>query len=833
MKKKLLLMSLAVICCGLFSFAEKPVNVIEKYMENYTDPYYYKNKINAEGDTVVEFSDPELILMYNPTVKVTTGGGIEKVENDFPRYHTIGAPWKTEGLIGEFGKENFADGGATCWHVDLEKGKKGRIRGTLTLTSGWGDFAEPIENMKVFQTTKTELPAAKFDLNLKWGQDKSGAPYTFLVVTKGTSIPDTADLVAGTDANVLGYVRLNAEEPPAAGTVSFELTEPTKVTIGLVASFPKAETEGQGYCSAMGDFELIQWITGTNYSELINKYNEVKRYKSERFPTGEIPGNYSKEAWDAFVVARDNAKQMIDNIAEGSPLEDPNYKEAGTQAEVDALLEALQTATDNLHASLILPVKFSTDAKNYYYKVSDMRGTPDFWIVEEDTAEDGVSTVVRLKVTQEFEQADNNIFKFVKVEGKKGFYIYSKSNETTPISRKEGNMIIVDENITATSWVFRSSERNGAQGRFIVQTEEGSQQMNGAWGGKTFVGIWNDAKDAGNAWKFERVYLDGEVDFAKLNDLMITAKTMKEENYPTGTGLAEFSKEKWDAFVAARTAAETVLAKESDGSATQAEVDAAATALETAIKELDASKTNPFLFSNDTEEHYYLIHDKHSKKLEDGTVKGLYNFWKVEEVDVDGTTLNRVRYSKAVSNEDDMYRFKFVKTDDGKHFNIFSKTNPTVAIAVSPDNESVLFVSDSDDALSFRIGATPVKDLKYFVIEYLAAETDDDGNPIYKQLNSFGNNDEGNVGVWKPASGDDAGNDWTFVEEYETGLKNLSAIELGVFVKNGRILSTDANAVLNVFSIAGQRVNANNQLTAGVYIVTVAGKQGAAKVIVK
>ncbi len=777
MKKKLLLMSLAVLFCGLFSFAEKPVNVIEKYMENYTDPYYYKNKTEQSGDTTGFFADDE-VLMHNPQVKITIGGGAQQADVDVPRYHVLGAPWKTEGLIGELGKQNFSDGGATCWHVDLDKGKRGRIRGTLTITSGWGDFATTFDNMKVFQTTKTKVPAGKFDLSVKWGQDRQGAKYTFLVVTKGTSIPDTTALVNGTDANVLGYVRLNNEEN-VAGKVSFTLAQATSLTVGLVASFPQAENADEGYCSALGDFSLTQWVAGTNYTDLVNKYNEVKGYKTEKYPTGENPGNFSKQAWDAFVTARENAKKMVDAIEKGNPIDNPNYKEAGTQAEVDALLAALKTAVDNLNASLILPVKFSTAAKSYYYKVSDMRGTPNFWTVDEEPGDDGITMVKRLKVTQAFTKEDNNIFKFVKVAGKKGFYIYSKSDETNPISRKSGNMIIVDANVTSTTWVFRAAEANGAEGRFVVQTEEDAQQMNGGWGGQAIVGIWNHADDPGNAWKFERVYLAGEVDFAKLNETILTAKTMKAEDYPTGTGLAEFSQAKWDAFVAARTAAETVAAKEKDNSATQAEVDAAATALETAIKELNASMSAPFLFSNSTDEHYYLIHDKHSKKLEDGTVERKYNFWKIEEVDVDGANLNRVRYSKAVDNGADMYRFKFVKTADGKHFNIFSKTNPTAAIAVSPSNESVLFVSDSEAPLSFRVGRTPAKDLKYFVIEYLSQDTDNDGKPIYKQLNSFGNNEQGNVGVWKPAAGkDDAGNDWAFVKNTDLSVKDLSAQEL-------------------------------------------------------
>ncbi len=829
MKKKLLLMSFAVLFCGLFSFAEKPVNVIKTYMENYTDPYYYKNKIDEVGDTVASF-DPEDVLVHGHTFQLTLGGGDNSYQVDMERFHTLGAPWQLEGTLGTFGWSEGDEGQqATCWHVDLKKGRQGKIRGALTLTSGWDGFASSFDNMKVFQTTKTELPVGKFDVKVNWGQDGTGAKYTFLVVTKGTTvIPDTIDLK--NNANVLGYARLSTDlENGLAGKVSFELSAATKITVGLVASFP--EPEDQGYCSALGDFEIIRWVEGTNYEELVAKYNQVKNYSDTEYPTGDTPGKYSQEKWDAFVTARDAAKAIVDNIPEGNPIEDPNYKDTATQQEVDEALQALENALNELDNSLILPIKFSTDVKSYYYKVSDMRGTPDYMTVEEDVdPDDGVTVIQRLKVTTEYTQADNNIFKFVKVDGKKGFYIYSKADEQNPISRKTGNWIVVDATVPSTTWIFGTPTSNGSEGRFLVKEEATGDQMNFAYAGQPIVGFYNVAHDVGNALKFERVYLDGEVDFAQLTELVNTARGMKAEDYPTGTGLAKFSQEKWDAFVAARTNAEAVLAKEESGTATQDEVNDAVTALQTAIDELNNSMSTPFLFSNDAEDHYYLVHDKHTNTLEDGTVERLYNFWKIEEVEVDGETYSRLRYSKAVSNEEDIYKFKFVKTDDG-HFNIYSKTEPNTPIVVSPANKDILYISDAEDALSFRVGRTPVKDLEFFVIEYLAQ--DEDGNPIYNQLNSFGNHDTGDVGVWKPSTGDDAGNDWAFTERTDLGVKGISAQELGIFVKEGRILSTDANAVLNVYSISGQKINAKRQLNAGIYIVTVVGKQGVAKVIVQ
>ncbi len=827
-------MSLAVLFCGIFAFAEKPVNVVQHYMDNYTDPYYYKNKIDEDGDTV-GFFDAEDVLMNDPKVTIVVGAGAEQSNIEVPRYHVIGTPWVTEGLIGELGKENFADGAATCWHVDLAKGKSGRIRGTLTITSGWGDFAASFDNMKVFQKTKSEVPAGKYDLNVNWGQDKSGAKYTFLVVTKGTSLPDTTDLVNGTDPNVLGYVRLSVTEGSSlAGKVPFELAEAASLTVGLVASFPAHENSDEGYCSAIGDFELIKWVEGTNYDDLVSKYNQVKRYDEKQYPIGEIPGKYSQEAWDAFKTARDAAKAIVENIPEGNPIEDPNYQDTATQAEVDAALEALNTALDNLNASLILPVKFSTDTKTYYYKVSDMRDPADFWVMEEAALADGITMVPRLVVVDEFVKEDKMLFKFVKKADSDEFFIYSKLDEANPLTvhANMANMILIDAASTPVTWNFRASTAEGAQARFVVFTKKsGHNQLNGKWGGNTFVGLWNDTKDVGNAWKFERVYLDGEVDYAALNDAVITAKTMKEENYPTGTGLAEFSQEKWDAFVAARTTALAVLDKEQDNSGTQEEVDAAATALQTAIDELEKSLSNPFLFSNDAEEHYYLIHDKRTK-LEEGERKPNYCFWRMQEVQVQGEATLRARYSKQVANDNDSLKFKFVKAEDGVHFNIFSKLKPNQALSIHPDDKNVVFVDPAAalDPASFKLGRTPARDVKYFTIGYLAQ--DDDGNTIYNQLNSFGGNDAGDIGVWNP-SGDDDGNDWAFVEKYDTGVKNVSVVDLGVYVKERRILSTDQDAVLNVYSISGQKVNVKRQLNPGVYIVTVAGKQGAAKVIVK
>ncbi len=822
-------MSLAVIFCGLSLFAAKPVNVTKKYMENYTDPYEYKNKFNAAGDTVLEF-DEDQYLMAEPHLSVTLGGGADTYSVNTPRYHVLGAPWKTEGLIGTIGADDATEG-ATCWHVDLAKGKSGRIRGTLTLTSGWGDFATSFDNMKVSQKTKS-IPTGKYDLKLKWGQDRSGAEYTFLVVTKGESIPDTADLVNGTDPNVLGYARLSTELPHnLAAKVSFELTEDAPVTVGLVASFPEHETEGQGYCSAMGDFSLIAWIDGTNYDDLKLKYNEVKNYSTEtEYPLGVEPGNYSQEKWDAFVVARDAAKEVIDNIAEGDP-SDPEYKDAHTQEQVDAVLKALEDALAELDASLILPIKYSTNAKSYYYRVSDMRSTPDYLIIQEDQGDDGITTFRRLKVVQEFQQNENNIFKFVETD--KGFYIYSKSDEENPVSRKEGNLVVIDENVTPTIWVFGTPTSQGSEGRFLIKEQSSGDQMNLNFAGQGIVGFWNHSNDVGNALRFERVYLEDEIDFAKLNELLLNSKKITAENYPIGTGLAEFSQEKWDAFVAARTAAEEVSAKESTNSATQEEVNAAVTALETAITELDKSMNPPFLFSDDKEEHYYLVHDKRTTRNDEDVVVPNYYFWQIAEAQVGEANIQRLVISQNVDNDDDSFRFKFVKdAEKENHFNIYSKTNPTVPLVVNTDEENVIQIDVDENYTTtpFKYGRTPVKDVKYFTVSYLKEEQDEEGNDVYDQLNSYTKSNI--VGVWNPSS-DDPGNDWTFIEKYDTGVKEVSVSDLDVYVKEGRVLSTDVNAELNVYSVSGQKVDVKRQLNAGVYIVTVAGKQGAAKVVVK
>lgn len=811
MNKRLLFLSFAVLFCGLFAFADKPVNVADKYMENYLDPYYYVNKTTADGDTVTEFLTNDEVLKFDPTVNFRLGAGTDSYEVTVPRYHVIGAPWKTEGMLGTLGTD------ATCWHVDLQKGRQNRIKGTLTITSGWGDFAHTFDNMKVYQTTKQEVPAGKYDLKANWGQDRTGAKYTFLVLTKGNTIPDTTALA--TDPNVIGYVKLSDSL-----NIPFTLDKPMKLTFGFVASFPEHENPDQGYCSAMGDFELIKWVKGTNYTELNQVINQLKSVTNAQFPIGLTPGKYPQAKWDAFQAALEAGKDIIANIPAGDPL-DPNYKDKATQQQVDDAVKAIKDAYEALKASIFLPFKYSTDTKSFYYRVVDMRGTPNYWKMGEDFLEDGITPVDRLMLAQEVDEADERMmFKFVKdtkVEGN-AFYIYCKALQENALSVNpdKANLIVSQQGGKDTTWTLVASQAPNADKRFVVRLASENRQLN-SYHNAGYVGFYNSLTDVGNAWRFDRVYMQGETNFSKLNDAINEAAEMTPEKYPVGTGLAQFSKAAWDAFVAAKEAAEKVLAKEFDTpQPSQTDVDNATKTLTDAMAALEASMTDPIVFSTDTEEKYYIVHDKRAEK----------NYWQIAEGDINGTPVPRLKLSKTATNDDDSFRFKFVKKDAAsKDFYIYSKTDKTTALSVSPDDKNFIQINSIIDSETWTLGRTPVKDPDYFVVTRATAVTDDNGNEVYQQMNSYATS--GFVGFWQPAS-DDPGNDWKFIEEVESGVKTVGVTELGIFVKDRRILSTD-NAQINVYSISGQKLNSKHEMAPGIYIVTVDGKQGAAKVIIR
>lgn len=816
MKKRLLFMSFAVLFCGLFAFAQKPVNVADKYMANYTDPYYYVNKTNEAGDTVGEFLEPKEVMKFEPTVTVRQGVGADAFDITIPRYHVLGAPWKTEGTIGTLGTD------ATGWHVDLQKGRAGRIKGTLTLTSGWGDFAATFDNMKVYQTTKAAVPAGKYDLVANWGQDRTGAKYTFLVLTKGTSIPDTLDLVNKTDANVIGYANL-----ADTLTVPFVLTEPTVLTFGFVASFPAHEDATKGYASAMGDFELIKWVDGTNYRSLQAEYNKVKNVTVAQYPVGTAAGQYTESAWNAFDEARKVVKTIIDNIPEGNPVDNPGYKDNATQAEVDAAKEAMVKAYEKLQTAMIIPFKYSTDAKSYYYRLSDFRKPLNYWNMAGDFLEDGITPAARLMITKELDEAaESMMFKFVKstAEGKEGFLIYNKANPENALSVFSENRILSTSQGTDTTWVLRRSTAPNADQRFVISIEGVDQQLN-SYEYKSFVGFYNNISDIGNAWKFERVYMEGETNFAALSKIVAEAKNMTSEKYPIGTGLANFSQASWDAFVAARNKANEVLAKEeATPQPAQADVDAAVQTLKDAIAALDASMTDPILFSTDTEEHYYIVHDKREAK----------KYWVIEDADVNGTPVPQLKISSTADNESDKYKFKFVKkAADSKDFYIYSKTNAELALSISPDQKNFIQLNSISENEGWKLGRTPAKDPDYFTVARATAtvsEVDGQQTEKFEQLNSYEN--DGYVGFWNPTT-DDPGNDWKFITEVESGINSVTIQDLGLLLRDGRIVSTNANAVISVYNISGQRLNSKNKLAAGIYIVTVQGKTGAAKIIVR
>lgn len=103
--------------------------------------------------------------------------------------------------------------------------------GSMNMETGWGSPA--IHNGKIWQTTSSTLPAGTytFDVSdLNWQGTKDP---TYIVVAPGLdTIPDYADIVGN---STIHYT------PFTSPVMTFQLTAPTKVTVGFAADYIKDE----------------------------------------------------------------------------------------------------------------------------------------------------------------------------------------------------------------------------------------------------------------------------------------------------------------------------------------------------------------------------------------------------------------------------------------------------------------------------------------------------------------------------------------------------------------------------------------------------------------
>ena len=166
---------------------------------------FYLNFDNNVSDVTSKY-------LKNYKAPFTTASGFVNGTSRFKRLATgtTTSPWIQENSVVD---NNIS----TEFHVDTDKDNN------LTLSTSWDGFAAGVQNLKLYQTV--ELPAGVYELNAsrsKWEWTPTG---NYLVACAGEGLPDYADL----SSNALGYSLCGVP-------CSFILTEPTKVSLGLLSN---------------------------------------------------------------------------------------------------------------------------------------------------------------------------------------------------------------------------------------------------------------------------------------------------------------------------------------------------------------------------------------------------------------------------------------------------------------------------------------------------------------------------------------------------------------------------------------------------------------------
>lgn len=766
--KKQLLICMAILGSMQFASAGDPVDVTSTYLSNYSAPFI------ATGEALI----PR-----------TIGSG--------ERFQKLAEPWVIENGVGTMGVDY------TSWYVDFDKCPhyptyEGSRMGAFTITPGWDGFASLLTNIKAYQTTAIPLEAGSYEFEALQADQWDGGAY--LVAAKGTGIPNVADL-----STALASAKTSTIDADHLVTISFILTEPTIVSLGVVASYPATAKT----CVSIASFKLSQ-IIGTNYKPLKALLVKAKAYTPAQYPIGTISGTYSQAKWDALQATILDVDAFI---AAG---------EADTQANVDAKLAALQAAMNDLNGSMVLPFKLSDAANPVWYQIRDMRAASDYWTVGQYTTA-STTYPIALTITQTGDNTlDEQLFRFEKAPSpSKGFYIYNKLIENVALTAvRDSNIVLLSADSIPSA--FQLGKTVSASHFIVFKEGDVANQLNSYVDAKR-IAFWNPGanNDPGNDWEFVELLNVGQTDFSALKALTVSSLTMVATAYPSGTELFQYSQPMWDAFVVARTAAIDLVAKEgAKPQETQETVDAMVVALQTAIDNLKGSKNLPITLSTPEKEYYYTVSDK----------RGNTSYWYVADQLVDDGAGNmvvsnakRLLFSNTLYSEPDSsaFQFKFVK--EAGSFLIYCKKYPETALSVSATDGNIIHVDAAAANAKWTLGTTPVSDTDYFTITL-------DGTT--KQMNSF--DGRFTMGFWSPAN-DDPGNDWKFTSTLavQNGIKQVSETDLGVSVINHRIICKDAASKLNVHTVLGQKVDAKFELSSGIYLVQVVGIQGVAKVIVK
>lgn len=142
------------------------------------------------------------------------------------------ADWKTENIVEE------TTGHKTGAHVDKQKDNN------FAITTKWDGFSDKLTNHKVYQTIT--LPAGAYKFTAYYGKYEGQADGTFLVAAPGNTLPDTENLAD----LALGYKNMDSKNSAAFNTVTFLVTEPTEVSLGILSNLT-----GQS-CLSLSKFSL-------------------------------------------------------------------------------------------------------------------------------------------------------------------------------------------------------------------------------------------------------------------------------------------------------------------------------------------------------------------------------------------------------------------------------------------------------------------------------------------------------------------------------------------------------------------------------------------------
>lgn len=831
MRKKLLL---GIVLTGLMhvAFAGTPTDVTANYLSNYTAPF------STTGETLIGANT---------------------------RWQILAAPWITAGDLGTKGVDY------TTWHVDAQKSPNyptvdGTRAGAMALTPGWDGFAGTFSNMKVYQTVT--LPAASYEFKAKRAQDWTGAAGAYLVAATGKGIPNIETLTTA-----LGSARFNtAVAPDWTVTVYFKLNADTEVSLGAVASYTGAQQ-----CVTLADFTLLQ-ILGANYNPLNNLLTKVKgfnttsqypvlgtyaetqwnqlqaaittadafvaagtegsqeevdaqvtainlavhnldsvaalpilvykakQYNATQYPIGVVMGNYPQAKWDAFKAALQVAETFI-------------AKTSVTAQEIESNTTALQTAISDLNGSMILPFKLSDESNTYWYQIHDMRDPQSWWQIGAFSNDEGTKTYpFALIMTQEGNNTlDDQLFKFVKAPApSQGYYIYSKLIEDTPLTGSlSDNVVVIDTDSVPSAWQLGKTVDPA---HFTVFLEGKKTEQLNSYASYTFPYIafyypGDGVNDLGNNWAFIEVLTAGQTDFSELKTLVAKAVAMTETLYPVGTNENQYPADKWAAFVTVRNTAVNLVSREtSNPQPTQAEVDAMIQTLQTAIDELKASQNPPIKVSTATENHWYWIHDKRPTP----------SWWKLGTYAENPGRLIMIKATTLPeAQKTDSLLFKFVKAPEpSTGYYIYSKLDEVNALFADEGGNYLAAIPDMPGT-SFIY--TPSTNANYYLMKVEDSQS---------QINSYAGYNPPYIAFWDGGTGD-PGNNWTFIPAVPTGVKETSVIDYGVYAIGRRIIASGPDVRFEVYNISGQKVDARNEVKQGIYIVKVAGKPGALKLMVR